>query len=279
MQMNRRNFLMAAAAGFGAAALGGLPALAGGGRGLDRIGLQLYTLRSLMEKDVAKTLAFVAELGYREVEFAGYFDHTPAEIKAMLASEGLTAPSTHVSMTHLNEHIDAVIETALTVGHRYVVMPWLEPEERGGADVYRIYAEQLNRAGEACRKAGLTLAYHNHAFEFEAVDGIEPYDILMGETDPRLLKIQLDLYWTTKAGRDPLDYFARYPGRFVSCHVKDMRADGEMTEVGGGTIDFARIFAASEKAGIRHYFVEHDEPADAAASVRASIEYLKKLRF
>ncbi|QXD14039.1 sugar phosphate isomerase/epimerase [Rhodocaloribacter litoris] len=288
--MNRRHFLHASALALGGLALGGCAredaapgtadATATAGRRLDRIGLQLYTVRSLMQEDVPGTLARVAEIGYDEVEFAGYFDHSPADIRAMLEANGLAAPSTHTMLASVQgDRLEATVAQAAEVGHRYLVVAWLAPEERATLDHYRRHAETFNRAGEACRAAGLQFAYHNHDFEFMDLEGQRPYDLLLAETDPELVQMELDLYWITKAGFDPMTYFEQYPGRFPLCHVKDMAADGTMADVGAGTIDFAAIFAHAGHAGLRHYFVEHDNPADPLASISASYAHLSALTF
>ncbi|WP_457651577.1 sugar phosphate isomerase/epimerase family protein [Rhodocaloribacter sp.] len=291
--MNRRTFIQASAAALGGLTLGG-PALTGcarekadavhetapPGHRLERIGLQLYTVRSLLEQDFAGTLEKVAAVGYKEVEFAGYFGHGPEDVKALLGRLGLTAPSTHVLLDALApDALDATVANAVAVGHRYLVMAWLPEDERASLDAYRRHAELFNRAGETCHEAGLRFAYHNHDFEFVDLDGVRPYDLLLSETDPELVKMELDLYWITKAGADPLAYFAQHPGRFPLCHVKDMAADGEMTEVGAGTIDFATLFAHATEAGLTHYFVEHDHPADPLASITASFAYLNTMTF
>ena len=286
--MDRRDFLRTA----GGLALGGLTVALGcrpsgsqsqqmqeaaaGTRRLERIGLQLYTVRTLMEQDVPRTLERVAEIGYREVEFAGYYHYTPQELRQMLDNLGLSAPGTHVPYQALEEDLEATLETARVLGHRYVVVPWLPPEQRRTLDDYRRWAERFNRWGEACRAAGVQFAYHNHDFEFTATDGQVPYEVLLAETDPELVKMELDLYWITYAGRDPLTYLSQHPERFPLCHVKDMTADRQMTDVGQGTIDFAKIFA---QAQFRHYFVEHDRPEDPLASIQRSYAYLSHLTF
>ena len=246
---------------------------------LERIGVQLYTVRSLMESDFEGTLRQVAAIGYDEVEFAGYFGRGPAEVKALLAEVGLRAPACHVSLDTLRGDLAATLDAARTVGHDYVVCPWLAPEERGSAAGYRALAGLFNEVGAACREAGLRFAYHNHEFEFENVDGQVPMDLLIEGTDSSLVHFEIDLFWITKGGRDPLAYFARYPGRFPLCHVKDMADGGTMVDVGAGRIDFSAIFARSEEAGLRHYFVEHDQPADPIASIAASHAYLEGLTF
>ena len=245
---------------------------------LDRIGLQLYTIRGAMAKDFDGSLARVAEIGYREVEFAGYFGRSPQQVRAVLERLGLDAPAAHVPLEALRDDWERTLEAARTIGHRYLVVPWIPAETRTSAG-YRAVADLFNRAGEAARRAGLGFAYHNHDFEFVPVDGRLPYDLLLAETDPSLVKMELDLYWIGKGGRDPLDYFARHPGRFPMVHVKDADAAGRMVDVGRGRIDFGRIFARREQAGIRHFFVEHDDPAEPFDSIRASYEHLRGLEF
>lgn len=263
-------------------ALGGTAAVAGCGparaRGLlDRVGLQLYTVRSLMARDVERTLDQVASIGYREVEFAGYFEQPPARLREILDAGGLAAPSAHVGLDALEgDGWSRALEAARILGHRYLVFPWIPPEARRSLDDYRRLAGRLEDAGGRAREAGLQLAYHNHDFEFERLDGAVPFDILAG-TDPDLVQFQLDLYWIRKAGGDALAYFRRHPGRFPSVHVKDMAADGAMVDVGAGVIDWPALFAHADTAVIRHYFVEHDQPADPLASIRNSFIHLRGL--
>ena len=248
-------------------------------RKLDRIGVQLYTVRHQMEKDFEGTIARVAATGYQEVEFAGYFGRSPRAVRALLDQNGLAAPSSHVSLAPAEWR--AALDAAPVVGHRFLVIAWIRPEERRTLDDYKRAAERLNRAATEANAAGLHFAYHNHDFEFQPFDGKLPYDVLLAETDPKLVQMEMDLYWITKGGQDPLAYFARWPGRFPMVHVKDSAGppDHRMVEVGAGKIDFKKIFAQSDQAGIKHYFVEHDEPADPFASIRASCEYLKRLEF
>lgn len=256
--------------------------LAGDGGRIESVGLQLYTVRKEMQEDFEGTLRRVAAVGFREVEFAGYFDRTPGQVKKALSDSGLKSPSAHVNLKTLSDELERAIAAAGAVGHRYLVLAYLSPGERQSADDYRRLAALLNRAGEGCRRAGLRLAYHNHDFEFATLDGQVPYDLLLRETDPGLVKLELDLYWLSKAGRRPEEYFDKYPGRFELFHVKDM--DGtprrSFTEVGRGTIDFRRIFGRSGQAGVKHYFVEQDEtPGPPLASAKISFEYLRSLRF
>lgn len=271
--MDRRSFLAALAGAAAAAPLASSSAMAASDR---RTGVQLYTLRTLMERDFEGTLARVAEIGYREVEFAGYFGRTPAQVRAALASAGLSAPAAHVGLGAVRGDWERTVDAAAEIGHRYLIVAWVPEAERteGG---YRRVAEDLNRAGEAARRAGIRAGYHNHDFEFSPDGCDRPYDLLLAETDPSVVVHEMDLYWITFAGADPLDYFARFPGRFELVHVKDMTAGREMTEVGSGVIDFPRIFARARQAGIRHAFVEHDSPAAPLESIRASHRAMQRL--
>ena len=279
--VERREFLGTVAAG--AAALGGLPLLPSPFRlppaRLDRIGLQLYTVRELLRQDFERTLARIAAIGYREVEFAGYHDHPPGQVRAVLDRHGLDAPSAHVAFESLEAGWDGVLQAARVVGHRYVVVAWIPQEHRRSLDDWKRIGEQFNRAATSCRAAGLQFAYHNHSFEFEALDGRRPYDVLVEVTDAGLVQLELDFFWVTKGRADPLAYFARFPNRFPLVHVKDTTAGGDMVDVGKGVIDWRRLFARRAEAGIRHYFVEHDEPADPLASIRTSYQYLRRLEF
>ena len=245
-----------------------------------RPGVQLYTVRSLMERDVAGTLAAVAETGYREVETAGLFGMTPAAFRVSLDSAGLVSPAAHTPIEALRQSLDASLDSARTLGQEWVVVPWLAEGERT-PDGYRRVAAELNRFGAAARERGLRVGYHNHDFEFEELPGgARGYDILLAETDPALVDIELDLFWAVKAGQDPVALFERAPGRFPLCHVKDM-ADRGGTEaqvpVVAGEIDFGRIFAHADEAGLRHYFVEEDNPADPLQSIRSSYAHLQQL--
>jgi sugar phosphate isomerase/epimerase len=261
---------------------------------IEKIGLQLYTVRDLMKQDFDGTLAKVAATGYKEVEFAGYFDRSPKDVRAAVDRHGLTAPSAHIEYKNLGEKFPEVIEAAKVVGHEYLVNPWIDENIRKQPDGWKQAAETFNRAGEACKKAGIQFAYHNHWFEFLPVNGKLPYDLLLTDCDPNLVKMELDLCWITVGGQDPLKYFDRYPGRFPLVHVKDVKrvppvtAGGaqdfgssmkDMTEVGSGIIDWKKIFAQSEKAGIKHYFVEHDNPKKPLESIKKSYDYLARLRF
>ncbi len=303
--MPRREFLSAAGACSSAVLLAANQLDAAGGRGvpgasrgagghglgqtarpdtaatLARVGLQLYTVRSLAAEDMAATLDAVAAVGYDEVEFAGYFDHAPAVLRQWLDDAGLAAPAAHVSAEDLSgEGLERALEAAAVLGHRWLALPWIPAEQRT-PDGYRLAADHLNAAGAAAQAAGVRVAYHNHAFEFETLEapgGATGYDILLDRLDPAVADMEIDFHWSAAGGADPAALFAAHPGRFVLCHLKDRDAQGRMTDVGAGDIDWDAIFALSAQAGLAHYFVEHDNPADPLASIRNSYLYLKGRR-
>jgi sugar phosphate isomerase/epimerase len=249
-------------------------------RKVEHIGLQLYTVRDLMKADMPGTLARVAAIGYKEVEFAGYFGRTPREVHELLERNHLSSPSSHVPLDSL-QNWQKTLDDAKVVGHKWVTIPWIPEEKRGTLDGWKSFAAQFNRAAAQAKSSGLRFAYHNHDFEFKPIDGVKPFDILLSETDPKLVDFEMDLYWVKFAGGDPLDYFNRFPHRFPLVHVKDSAGppDNKMVDVGQGKIDFRAIFAQSEKAGIKRYIVEHDQPADPIATIRNSYNYLHALRY
>lgn len=262
---------------------------------IEKIGVQLYTVRDEMKRDFEGTIARVAQTGYREVEFAGLFDHSPQDVKAILDRHGLVAPSSHVTYKSLEVDFPKTLEGAHIIGQSYIVCPWIADEVRNSPDGWKRAAETFNRAGEASRKAGIQFGYHNHNFEFVPTsDGRLAYDLLLEETDAKLVQMEMDLCWISVAGYDPLKYFHRYPGRFPMVHVKDVKkipehknadlgtiegVSSDMTEVGSGVIDWKRIFARADEAGLKHYFVEHDGPKMPFDSIKTSFDYLQKLRF
>ncbi len=249
---------------------------------LNSIGLQLYTVRVEMAKDFEGSLQRVAAIGYKEVEFAGYYNKTPNDVRAILDRYGLASPSAHAPLADIQTKLDQTIETAKTIGHRFLICPYLLDNDRRTLDDYKRHAETFNRAGEACRKAGIQFGYHNHDFEFAAMDGKIPYDLLLERTDKDLVKMELDLYWISKAGHDPVAYLEKHKDRFVMFHVKDMdnTPKRDITEVGRGVIDFKKIFAKAPKGAIKHYFVEQDRtPGSPFDSVKISFDYLKRLEF
>lgn len=282
--MDRRTFLGALMAG---PAVIASPALAGrsnllASRGsIDKVGLQLYTVRRDMQVSVERTLYEVGRIGYQEVEFAGYYNRPPRAIRQLLDRNGLKSPAAHVSIDVLRAGWYRTLNDAAEVDHKWLVVPSLPESDRNSLDAIRRTAELFNRSASDAKSYKIRVAFHNHDTEFREVEGRRIIDVLLEETDPELVDFEMDLYWITKAGADPLDYFRRYPGRFPLAHVKDSAGPPEhaMTEVGKGTIDFKRIFAERRLAGMRHFFVEHDNPAEPMTSVGTSFRYLDSLEF
>lgn len=295
--MDRRTFLGVLSGAAATAAMSRNTLWAEGEHKINTLGIQLYTVRDALKRDYDGTLAQLAQMGYREVESGKDHDKPdPHEMRAALDRHGLTSPSYHVDWASLGDDWPKVIEANKIVGRTYLVNPWIDEEVRNKPDGWKHATDTLNRAGEISQKAGVQFAYHNHWIEFVPLaDGRLPYDILLENLDPNLVKMEMDLGWITVGGQDPVKYFERYPGRFPMVHVKDVhqvpdaasvrssRFAGEhmtiLADVGTGVINWKRIFAHSEQAGIKHYFVEHDNPKDGLKTARVSCEYLQKLRF
>lgn len=253
--------------------------------------LQLYTVRDAVAKDLEGTLAKVAALGYTELEIYGYdgtfFGKTPTEFKSILANAGIKVISSH-HLTGLKEKAkgsltdgwDKAVEDLNFIGAKYMACAYLFDNERT-PEIYASLPDLLSRSGEKTAAAGIQFTYHNHDFEFEKYKDTLLYDHIIKNTPADLVKMELDLYWIVKAGHDPLDYFGRYPGRFPLWHVKDMEAGtGDITEVGHGKIDFDKIFAARDKAGLKKWFVEQDtSKGDVFESIKASHDYLAKKKY
>ena len=193
---------------------------------------------------------------------------------------GMLAQSSHAGVNLMN--IDETIEDTVNAGMSYLVLPSFDRSKRTILDGYRNGADEFNVMGEKCKNAGLSFAYHNHAFEFEKLEDKVPYDVLLENTDPEFVSMQLDLYWMVYGGKDPLDYFNRFPGRFELFHVKDMSGDEnrESTEIGSGIIDFNAIFAEKEKAGMKYFYLEQESfKMDPFESIAISYDYLKNLTY
>ncbi|MDG2420805.1 MAG: sugar phosphate isomerase/epimerase [Gammaproteobacteria bacterium] len=247
-------------------------------RKVNRIGLQLYSLRNEMASDFDGTLQKVADLGYTEMQFAGYHGRSPEQVKKILDQLGLESPAAHVSLELIKEDLDNQIDIAQKIGQKYLVVPSIPADERTLSH-YEKHAETLNMAGEKCKDAGLTIAYHNHSFEFETQNNETGYEYLLSLTDTSLVSFELDLYWAINANVDPISIFKKNPGRFPMVHVKDRNTEGQMVDVGRGVIDFSEIFSHSETAGIQHYFVEHDYPDDGINSIAYSYETVSNINF
>ena len=260
------------------------------------IGLQLYTVRDAMQQDPQGTLAKIAQIGYNSVEGATYtgtekfYGMDPKTFADVLKQNNLIMPSSHYRLgqektngadtqgTMLHDW-DKAVDDAAAAGVKYMVCAYLSEEERGGIDHYKQLAEQFNKAGERCKQATIQFCYHNHDFEFKEQNGQLPYHVLLENTDKDLVKMEIDLYWVTKAGHDPVEIFDHNPGRFPLWHVKDMdnTPQHDFTEVGNGVIDFKKIFNSADKAGLKYFFVEQDKcPGSPFDSITKSYNYIKK---
>ena len=307
--MHRRQFMARAAIAGAALSMPGiLPVLAASPRRLESIGLQLYTVNDLMARDFAGTLRAVADMGYREVEFStagGLFGMAPEEVKAQLGNLGLRAPFGRlrpqlpegVDIASLSRedairlffqlsgtdrimaNLQAMLPEAAVMGYESIVLSAVSPADMQDSAGLERLAGIFNQAGQLCASHGMTFAYHNHDFDFAPVEGILPFDYLLANTHPGNVAFQLDLYWVSKAGQDPLRYFRDYGERINSCHMKDMAQDGEFADVGAGILDFPALTAAAVEAGVGHFFVEHDRPEDPLDSARFSHDYLAGMSF
>ncbi len=247
------------------------------------IGIQLYTIREKLKEDFDGTIKKIAKIGFNSIETAGYsegkfYGYSPKDFLNYTKDLGLKALSSHADVQWNN--IDQMIDHTLEAGMEYLVKPWLNSDQRKSIDDYKKRAEEFNKIGEKCKKSGLRFAYHNHAFEFESINGQIPYDVLLNNTEADLLTMQLDTYWMIYGGYQPLDYFKKYPGRFELLHIKDMDDTDkrESTEIGMGIIDFPEIFAANKKSGMKYFFLEQEAfKMDVFKSLEISYAYLRAL--
>lgn len=253
-------------------------------RKLDRIGLALFTVQRLTSRDYERTLQQVAEIGYRDVDMYIYdARREPAETRAMLDRVGLACPSARVATPALYRGWDRFLDAANTLGARWITLANVPYEERLHLLDWQELADVLNKAGEAARRRGLSLCYHNHSFELESLEGKVPLDLLLASTDPALVKLQMDVYWMTRGGRNPATEIRRLGGgsRVATLHLKDMDATPArgITSVGRGTIDFKAVLAAAADAKVSDCFVEEDAPADPLDAIRSSYAHLARLEF
>jgi sugar phosphate isomerase/epimerase len=283
---NRRTFL--AQAGLFSAGMMLAPELLSA-KGTGRVGLQLYSLRDQLPKDVKGVIAKVAQAGYKEVETfgyskeKGYWGLTSAEFSSLLKDNGLTTPSGHYGMnqffgTGKEDDFNSYVEAALATGQTYIVIPSLNHEFIKTAEDFKSVAAKMNTLAAICKKHGLKLGYHNHNFEWEKVGGTTFYDTILNETDPSLVSMEMDLYWVVRAAHNPIEIFKNHPGRFAMVHVKDMNKTQHdlNTEIGTGSIDFKTILGQAKLAGIKHYIVEQENYSiDPFKSIAQSSAYLK----
>ena len=272
-------------------------AIAGSRQKKFKLGLQLFTVREPMENDLKGTIKTIQEIGYEDLETYGFdpeavrfYGMKARDFRGFLEDHQLTTSSGHYDLflfldkplDQLNRYVDQCVEGAFGVGHRYITWPWLTPESRT-LEKFKLLAERLNHIGERVTKAGLGFAYHNHDFEFTDHNGQTGYEIIMNETDPGLVKLQIDLYWIMHSSKlTPAQLFDRQPGRFVMWHIKDMdKVSRDYTELGNGSIDYAPIMPLWQRAGMELYFLEQggnfavnpmQSVADSARFFKANLE-------
>lgn len=254
-----------------------------GGRSLDRIGIQLYSLRADARRDLEATIAGIAEIGYDDVELLASFDNfgaSPAEMRAMLDRNGLRAPSTHIGSGALDD-LDRALDDAATIGLEYLTIASLSMPEAPTLDDYRRWADRFNEAGRVARERDIWIAFHNHAGDQRPIDGHSPYEVFIERTDPAVVRHQLDTGNSAMAGIDPLTYVQRYGDRFWTYHIKDVPELGVArdTDLGQGVIDIPGLIAAIGDLTGRHFFVEQETYPDTPfESVRRDYVYMRSLR-
>jgi sugar phosphate isomerase/epimerase len=286
--INRRKFLTQA--GLASAAIMVAPELLSA-KGTGKVGIQLYSLRDQLPKDVKGVIGKVAKAGYKEVETFGYDAKTgywglhTKDFSKLLKDNGLTTPSGHYGLDSFfgkgdTEDLKRYIEVAKGLGQTYVVVPSLNGEFIKTVDECKGVAEKMNKAAEICKASGLKLGYHNHNFEWKPLGGGATfYDTILKETDPKLVHMEMDIYWVVRAGQDPVKIFAQHPGRFALVHVKDKdKGNAELnTEIGKGSIDFKTIIPKAKAAGVKHFIMEQENftNIDPYASITQSCSYMK----
>jgi sugar phosphate isomerase/epimerase len=253
------------------------------------IGLQLYSVRDELQKDVPGTIKQVAAIGYKEVEIYDLYGMSAAQFTKLLKDNGLTAVSGHYVLNVEETEWEKKVAEARELGLKYMVHAILDPEERKSLDDYKRHVELFNKIAQQTHQAGMQFCYHNHDFEFQKFDGITVYDYLFEHLDPHLVQFEMDCFWVTHAGQDPVALFKKHPGRFPLLHIKDLKAGippsteydarmGMFVPVGKGVINWKRIFAAAPQGGMKHFFVEQDYcEIPPLESIKISYEYLHHL--
>jgi sugar phosphate isomerase/epimerase len=288
MKISRRNFLTSTAAVAGGSLLA---SAAKPQHSLKAIGLQLYTVRDIILNNPPKVLTEISDIGYREAEVTS---DNMEQIWDALKATKLKPVSLHLSPEAFKgdiSHMDILMAAARMKGFDYAVYPYLPPDERGGLDAIKRLADNLNRAAKSANTNGVKLCYHNHAFEFEPMEGTTPLETLMKETDPKLVGLEMDIFWVVTAGQDPKALLKKYSGRVNLLHLKDRAIPAaphynedvprtDFKEVGHGAIDIPGVLAVASEVGVKHYFVEQDAtPGNPIVSLKQSYEYLSTLKF
>jgi len=250
---------------------------------LDRIGLELYSVRDAMRRDPERTLAAVRAIGYTDVELLwsmGNFGRTPQQVRATLDHEGLRAPSAHISPAVILVGWQRSLDIAKMLGHEYLIVPSLTVDTQRSLDDWREWADRFNAAGAVARRAGIWLAFHNEPDHMKPIDGTIPYDVFVERTDPSVVRLQLDVGNMAQGGGDPFAYLGRYRNRYWSFHIKDVVADhSHDTELGKGVLDVRRLLAAIPDVQHKPLYVEQEGASDQLASAGVDYRYLSTLEF
>jgi len=282
--MDRRKFIQTSS--IAAAGLLTLPSFLEAAKKKTSVGLQLYTLRDVIMSDVKGVLTSVAAMGYTEAETYGYnegklFGMPVAEFGSFMKSIGMKTVSGHYGIEMASgKGWEKACQDAKSLGQSYVVVPWMDKKYYSSLDEVKKTCELLNKAGEVAKKNGLQMGYHNHAFEFEKVEGKIVFDTMLDQLDPKLVTWEMDIYWVVRAGQDPVKYFEKYPGRFQLWHVKDMDKSNNdrNADVGTGSIDFKNLFTKANQSGMKKFFMEQETyPSTPMESTKNSINYLKTI--
>ncbi len=319
--MDRRSFIQSAGSAVALGAFAGATLAAAQQRAIPRIGLQLFTVPLLLEKDLEAGLRQIAAIGYKELELfgpypyssasaherwravvpqlnftqSGFFGRTAQQFKTLLDANGLSAPSIHIDLETLQQRLSETADVAQLLGHRHVGISSLPAEMRGTADDYRRAADLFNELGTRMARHNLRFLYHNHGYGLKSVDGKVPLHALIERIDPKVVSLEMDVYWTTAGGADPAAMLDAYPGRYKLIHLKDMkqrmRFDGDggdpsqwvklfpyMTNAGQGVLDIANVVAHARKAGVEHFIVEYDQAADPVGTLKANQQFLASLQ-
>ena len=252
----------------------------------NNFGLQLYTLRDDLPKDPKGVLKQVADFGYKQIEgYEGpmglFWGMSNTEFKRYLDDLGLTMVSSHCKY---NENFEQKAEQAGAIGMKYLICPIIEGEKDMNIEGFKKVAQTFNERGETCKKNGLRFAYHNHEYTFKTIDGQLAQDVLMQNTDPKLVDFEMDMYWVVSAGQDPISWFKKYPERFKLLHVKD-RQDVPLTQrsaftvLGTGTVDVPHILKEAKQHGVKYFIVEQDQTNEIPAlkAIQMNAEYMRKL--
>jgi len=281
---SRRDFLATTAASLAAAGIMGAGCMkeraktTATPRGAIPIGLQIYSVRVDAEKDLAGTIAKVAKMGYEGVEFAGYYGHSAKDIRKMLDDNGLVCCGTHTAMETLaDDKLADTIAFNKTIGNKYLIVPWLKPDEANARQAWLTYAKRFNELAEKVRPHGMKVGYHNHAHDFAPVDGTTGWDLLASNTNKDVI-MQFDTGNALSGGGDPMVYLKRYSGRATTIHIKEYSTTNKNALIGEGDIKWGEIFRLCRAGGTKWYIVEEEKDAyPPLTAVDLSIKNLKKL--